>query len=833
MADLQDIIKQIEEERKKAAEAELKQKQDARDQQEKDAKILSAEQKGLVQEKIKQQKEEQKAQAELSKKQEQFNKWKERFNNADTELIKNALKSDLETAQKNLETAQNAHKVESDLLNNKLTALKDNADVVREAIAQQKAHNLAEKQKADELAKKKIEAQESNIQKEDELAAKYEKLEKIKNAQLKGWENLAVGANKAITGIGESIKERFAETSIGKITGFLGMHKIGKDDTLEKEQKAVIEEQKVRAEAKSKGKVLSDEDVQKKVAERTAEPEKVSKLVSSIPILKGWLASGLEQQKELVKAEAIDPSKKEEESTEETTTDTPQLVAQPAEKTTNTPIKAEIVAQPTPEKDKFAEEKAKESAHAQEEQAETQERMADALEQQQEGDQNVKVEGKDTGIFGKILSGKFNPLKALQGMVSGIFGIIEEFIKGIGNILKSALEVVQKLVKGVGDILLTIVDIIGKGFVKLMTFAGQGIAALFKALGSIPPQALLIGAAAIGVLTLAFMGLGKGLQMMTPAIKELATIPFDNFLSLAGGLLVLTPALIAFGVGAAIATPGFLGLALGVGALGLAMKLLAPAIETIVPPITDLLGSFGDFLSTLQGIVSKFFTSIGDFIATVGTAISDFISNFAQSLVIMNDADFVHIAAGFVALGVALAGFGVAAAIAIPSLLALGSASSGLADLINVPPDRFDALRESFKLLGKAVKGFAKDAKGLGGAVVAMGALSMIPFANKLLKVQSEKTETRDVIDNFKGGVAEAIQPVDIVSFSGARTERGVEMLRQAAETVEIRDETAMNASGANVVTTAVTDASSVTNNAIVMQDSPTDSGFRASASTY
>ena len=661
--------------------------------------------------------------------------------------------------------------------------------------------------KASEEAKKISEAQKSDAQKTKELAAKHDKLEKIKKTQLDKWQGLAVGVNKSLVGAVEGIKEKFASTTVGKITGFMGWHKIGKDDTLEKQQKAVEAEQNIRAEAKSKGKVLSDEDVQKKVAERTAEPEKASKLVNFLSF--GNLAKGLEQQKTLAKAEAIDTTKE-----------------------SNTPQKVEIVAQPKPEKDAFAEEKANEAAYIQSEQAETQERMADALEKQQE-DQSVKVEGKDTGIFGKILGGKFNPLKALQGMVSGIFGIIEEFIKGIGNVLKAALGVVEKLVKGIGEILLSIVDIIGKGFVKLMTFAGQGIAALFKALGSIPPQALLIGAAAIGVLTLAFMGLGKGLQMMTPAIKELATIPFDNFLSLAGGLLVLTPALIAFGVGAAIATPGFLGLALGVGALGLAMRVLAPAIETIVPPITAMLSSFGDFLSTLQGIVSKFFTTIGDFIATVGTAISDFISNFAQSLVTMNDANFVHLAAGFVALGVALAAFGATAWVAIPSLIALGKASSGLADLIDVPPDRFDALRESFKLLGKAVKGFAKDAKGLGSTVVAMGALSMMPFARKLLDVQLAKTETRNVVDNFKGGVAEAIQPVDIVSFSGARTERGVEMLRQASETAEIRDETAMNASGANVVTTAVTDASSVTNNAIVVQDSPTNSSFRASASTY
>ena len=41
MADLQDIVKQIEEERKKAAEEELKQRQNVKEQQKKDAKILS------------------------------------------------------------------------------------------------------------------------------------------------------------------------------------------------------------------------------------------------------------------------------------------------------------------------------------------------------------------------------------------------------------------------------------------------------------------------------------------------------------------------------------------------------------------------------------------------------------------------------------------------------------------------------------------------------------------------------------------------------------------------------------------------------------------------
>ena len=746
MADLQDEIRKLEEERKKRIAEETK-------QQEIDAEKIRAATEDLTNKRIK-------AEEDIKDEILKGNKYlngleksladaQKKGNEKGVKALEEKVKSEKKIREKEDELIREKHNATIDSLKEEISARED---IAKGAISRQK-----------------------------EIADKEKLLTDLKKTQITGIENAILGANKAVTGLGSTITGAFEGTTIGKSLSIVGKGIGAVTGLFKKVENPEIEKQKKELA------ILKGENPEK---------EKTSFLLKPLGIEK-ILAKQEERNK------LLDPK---------------------------TPQKVEIVAQPKPEKDIFAEEKAKETAQVQEEQAETQERIADALEKE---DQSVKVEGKDTGIFGKILGGSWNPLKAIQGIVSGIFGIINEFIKGVGDILKSSLKVVKNLVKGVGDILLTLVDIVGKGFVKIMGFAGQGIAALFKALGSIPPQALLIGAAAIGVLTLAFMGLAKGLQMMTPAIKELSTIPFDNFLSLAGGLAVLAIPLTAFGVAAAVATPGLLGLALGVGALGLALKVLAPAIETIVPPITDMLSGFGDFLSTLQGIVSNFFNTIGDFIATVGTAISDFIGNFAQSMVLLNDADFIHLAGGFGALGVALAAFGIASAVAIPSLLALGKASTGLANLIDVPPDRFDALRESFKLLGKAVKGFAKDAKGLGGTVLAMGALSAIPFANKLLKTGLETTETRNVVDSFRGGVAEAIQPVDIVSFSGARTERGVEMLRQAAETIEIRDETAMNAAGANVVTTAVTDASSVTNNALIVQDSPTDSGFRASVGTY
>ena len=829
MADLQDEIKKLEEERAKRIA-------DERRQQNIDAEKIKDAKADLLE---KQLKAEEKLQSDLEQNNKKIKITQERIDKARAnrdQIAIDALERQLASEQHNQTEKEKRIKEAHDVtINSVKEEISVRDEITKQVIAQQKAHALTEKQKADELHKKELEAQESSAQKLKELGDKEEKLTQIKDQQIKGIKGALLGANKVVLGFTEGIKERFSNTALGKVTGF-GMNLLGigkEEDPLKKQQEAIAIEKKIRTEEPT----LSDEDIQKKVAEEQKEPEKVSLSLKMLG-LGGIVGETLKQQS--IAGDLLE------------NVDTTQ------------PQRVEVVSTPPVATDIFAEEQANESAGIQAEQAETQERMADALGTivSNEEEQTINIKGQDTGTLEKIASGKFNPLKSLQGIVKGIFKVIQEFIKGIGNIIKEALKVVEKLVDGIGKILSKVIDIVGKGFVNLMTFAGQGIAALFQALGKIDPITLAIGAAALGVITLAFMGLGKALQLMAPAlkivvdgfvalvktvggillnsfkalisgIKELSKIPFANFLSLAGGLAALVIPLAAFGVAATIATPGLLGLSLGVTSLGLALGLLAPAIETAVPPITTMLGAFGNFLDRLQGIVSNFFTSIGNFITTVGTALSSFITTFAQALVSLGDANFLKLAIGFALLGPALGTFALFATSAIPAMVALGIASKGLAELVAIPEDRFASLANSFKLLGYAVKNFSKDAKGLGGIVASMIALSFIPMARKLLDLQIAKTETRNVINTVKGGVADAIQPVDIVSFSGARTDRGVSMIEQAVETAEIRDETTMaTATPTNNVITS-TSASSVTNNAVIVQDSPTDAGFRASASTY
>jgi tRNA U38,U39,U40 pseudouridine synthase TruA len=113
-----------------------------------------------------------------------------------------------------------------------------------------------------------------------------------------------------------------------------------------------------------------------------------------------------------------------------------------------------------------------------------------------------------------------------------------------------------------------------------------------------------------------------------------------------------------------------------------------------------------------------------------------------------------------------------------------------------------------------------------------MAALSALPFASKLLDLQLARTETRNVVNTVKGGIADAIQPVDVVSFSGSRTDRGVSMMQQALETASIKNEMTMTPTNPTNNIVSASTISTVSNNALIVQDSPTDAGFRASAST-
>ena len=116
-----------------------------------------------------------------------------------------------------------------------------------------------------------------------------------------------------------------------------------------------------------------------------------------------------------------------------------------------------------------------------------------------------------------------------------------------------------------------------------------------------------------------------------------------------------------------------------------------------------------------------------------------------------------------------------------------------------------------------------------------MSAIGAMSFAKKLLKLETSETTSNNLVTNLKSGVAEAIQPVDIVSFSGARTDRAVEMIQRASETSEIRDDsmltTALNSE--NITTTVTSNTSAVTQNTVIIPDSPFDKQFQASSGAF
>ena len=66
----------------------------------------------------------------------------------------------------------------------------------------------------------------------------------------------------------------------------------------------------------------------------------------------------------------------------------------------------------------------------------------------------------------------------------------------------------------------SIIDIIGKGFVSIMRFAGEGIKAFIMTLGSIPLPMLGLAAIAIGLISVQMLALGKALEMAAPFITS-------------------------------------------------------------------------------------------------------------------------------------------------------------------------------------------------------------------------------------------------------------------------------------------------------------------------
>ena len=424
---------------------------------------------------------------------------------------------------------------------------------------------------------------------------------------------------------------------------------------------------------------------------------------------------------------------------------------------------------------------------------EAQKRHDELVEAQSEGGAldttSPEIEIKGGGFLEKIGT---NAGKGLKSIVDGIFGAIKAFVDGIGSIINAVLNIIKNFVNKVGQIIQKLAKIITRTFITLMKGLGKGIAALFKALGSIPPQAIGLAAAALGILTVSMIGMAFAMRLLAPLMEtvapviialvngivkvvktlanlilegiktvvggiiELSKIPFTHFARLAGGLLTLTPALFALGITGLIAGPGIAMVAGGLLLLGTALNIVAPAIQKIVPPLLALFEGLnrvmGSFLTTIVTAVEGIGQVIGSLITTFGS----FITTFAEAMIRLGEADLFKIALGFMALAPALGFFGLMTTLAIPALLALGIAAGGLASLMSQDPERLSQMAEGFKILGGAIKGFAKSAYGLLPAVGILTALSAIPFAGKLIDLAIAKTESLNVTTGARENIISA-----------------------------------------------------------------------------
>ena len=220
----------------------------------------------------------------------------------------------------------------------------------------------------------------------------------------------------------------------------------------------------------------------------------------------------------------------------------------------------------------------------------------------------------------------------LKGVGSGILDGIRSFLDGLNAMVKSAFEFFHTFIDGIGRIVQKVADIISKTFINLMKGLGQGIRALFTALGSIPLPALAIGAAALGAVAISLMAMGLAMKLAAPfvtavlggiakiltsiskvvkvvagAIVKLLTsivdniiklteVPLMDFIKLGIGFAALGAGLWFFGTTAWIAIPSLL--ALGVASIGLSK------LFTALPP--DQMSLMASGFRELAGAVRDF-----------------------------------------------------------------------------------------------------------------------------------------------------------------------------------------------------------------------------------
>jgi len=317
------------------------------------------------------------------------------------------------------------------------------------------------------------------------------------------------------------------------------------------------------------------------------------------------------------------------------------------------------------------------------------------------------------------------------------------FLSGLGPAIKAIPGAIVKVLKGIG----------------------QGIAGMFKALGSIPAPVLALGLAAITGIALSMIMLAKALQIAGPvivkimgAIGKILTSVFEGYakvIEAAGKVIV----------------PILRAMANVIKAVGGVVMKFFKGFATVINAIGSVIGGVFKGIIGIFKAIGTVIETIGRVIVTIGRVIIDFIKTLVSSLIQLSEIPFwnyIKLAAAFVILGAALGIFGILAGVAVVPLIALGIASIGLAALMATigDPERLSLLAMGFNTLALAVTKFAISSLALIPALGIFTALSAIPFINKLIGTQEGIAKKQEVgtftaetlvVEGMGGGIAQAM----------------------------------------------------------------------------
>jgi len=185
--------------------------------------------------------------------------------------------------------------------------------------------------------------------------------------------------------------------------------------------------------------------------------------------------------------------------------------------------------------------------------------------------------------FLSMMGGKLGPglLKAAGGLA-----LLFSLARKSGGVVGKVTKTVGKGIESMGSTVGNVMKSVGGGVKGFLGGLGEGIGAFLRGmaggLAALAAPPVLLG---LGALTLAFMGMGVGLNLMAPAIEALGNVMSAVFGGLVGMLSVITlekaAAMVALGV-------SFNMLSIGIGGLAIAALLGGGRVISFIEKIGSL-----------------------------------------------------------------------------------------------------------------------------------------------------------------------------------------------------------------------------------------------------